>query len=306
LHAALGLLVGFVGGALVYAVSGSGWAGVAGAILFAGGYYATAMRRYIRRRRLAARPFPETWRRQLLRCVPFYRKLDDEGRRRFENDVRFFVAEQRIYGIRGAPVTDEIKVLIAASAAMLCHGWPDWEWPTMRDIVVYPTAFDEEYRIGASRHMAGMVHQQGPIIFSERDLRHSFSRPGDGLNVGLHEFAHVLDMAGGAADGVPAGVAWVASAPWVQVIADRMQRVRRNECRRVLRAYAGVNEAEFFAVAVETFFEQPARLRAHDPELYGLLAEYFNLDPAGESERLGRRDPAAPGEQAGAAPERPC
>ncbi len=45
--------------------------------------------------------------------------------------------------------------------------------------------------------------------------------------------------------------------------------------RSVLRKYAGTNEAEFFAVAVETFFERPGALRRATPELYAILEEYF-------------------------------
>ena len=43
---------------------------------------------------------------------------------------------------------------------------------------------------------------------------------------------------------------------------------------------AHANEAELFAVAVESFFQEPLRVRAAHPELYGLLAEFFNQDPA--------------------------
>jgi MtfA peptidase len=242
-------------------------------------YYYVSMKRYYRRRRLVSEPFPREWRSILESQVAFYRKLDQPGRRRFENDVRIFVSEQSIYGLRGAPVKDDIKVLIAASAAILGHGIPDWEWPSVRDIVVYPSPFDENYNTDGEKQVAGLVHSQGPILFSESDLRHGFSHPGRGLHVGLHELAHVMDMADGSADGIPAGLTWVSTAPWVRIISDRLQRVRRRDCRNILRSYAGVDEVEFFAVAVEVFFEQPKKLREQDRELYDLLASYFNIDP---------------------------
>jgi len=270
--AGLGLLVGLR----------LGWiAGLAAGLPVAGGYYWLVMRRFLRRRRLVREPFPEAWRAPLNRCVGFYRGLDQAGRARFENDIRFFLAEQRIYGPRGAPVDDEIRVLAAAGAAMLGHGLPDWEWPRLRDIVVYPAAFDSEYRVGRGKGTLGMVHHQGPIIFSADDLRLGFCNPEDGLNVGLHELAHVMDLEDGAADGVPAGLGFVAAAPWLEVVADRLKKVRKGRRRRVLRRYAGTNEAELFAVAVEVFFEKPDRLKQRDPELYEMLAGFFNQDPAG-------------------------
>ena len=237
-------------------------------------------RRYFRRRKLAREPFPAPWRERLESCVAFYQRLDDAGKRRFERDVRFFMAEQRIYGVRGTAVPDDAKLLVAASAAMLGHGMPGWEWPGVRDIVVYPASFNQDYDTsGHGRVISGMVHHQGPILFSGPQLVHAFCTERDGTNVGLHEMAHVMDFADGRADGVPAGAEWVATAPWIEVVADRLRRVRSGQLRRVLRAYGGKNEAELFAVAVEAFFERPEQLAERDPELFEMLSEYFNLDP---------------------------
>ena len=242
-------------------------------------YFRLRTRRWRRRAKLTAQPFPPQWKETLNKCVPFYRNLDDSEKRRFENDVRIFIDEQNIYGERGAAVDDEVKVLIGASAAILGFGLPEWEWPNLRDIVVYPAAFNEDYETGEGEHILGMVHHSGPIIFSQRDLKHGFKDPKDGLNVGLHELAHVMDMADGAADGVPAGISWIAAAPWVKTVADRLLKLRSGCCRKILRSYAATDEAEFFAVAVEAFFENPARLYEQDNELYEMLSEYFNQDP---------------------------
>jgi Mlc titration factor MtfA (ptsG expression regulator) len=42
--------------------------------------------------------------------------------------------------------------------------------------------------------------------------------------------------------------------------------------------YGYTNEAEFFAVVSEYFFQSPAELAARDPELYGLLERIFRQD----------------------------
>ena len=270
--------------AIAFAVtSNAPWWGYLAAPVAALAVFAPALRKAAHRRALARTPFPEAWRKVLLRRVPYYERLDEAGRRSFEFDVQVFLDEQTIYAPANgggiAPVDDDIRVLIAASAAMLLHGRPDLEWPTVRDIVVYPTKFDEGYTIGEG-DIAGMVHAQGPVLISKRDLVHGFRRAHDGNNVALHELAHVLDFGTGAADGLPTGLEFVAAAPWVEVVADRLKTVRRKKYRHVLRDYAGTNEAELFAVAVEVFFEQPTKLRDRDPELYGMLRDYFNQDPA--------------------------
>jgi MtfA peptidase len=270
-HRIAAVVIGAGAGLLAALASGRWWAACIG--LLAGGlYYALATRRYRRRLGLALAPEHAAL---LERAVPFYRRLGDDGKRRFETDVCIFMTEQTVTGIAGKAVDDEARVLIAASAAMLTHGMPDFEWPRVRDIVVYPRSFDEKYDARGG-HIAGMVHLHGPILFSRRDLRHGFQAR-DGHHVGIHEMAHVIDMLDGSADGVPGDLPWVSSAPWIKVVAQRLRRVRGRH--HVLRDYAGTNEAELFAVAVEAFFEQPDKLARRDRELFDMLRDYFNQDP---------------------------
>jgi MtfA peptidase len=280
--------VGLIGAAL----AAWSWLGAALGLGLGGLWYAGMAGRFHRRKALVAEPFPAAWKKILERRVDFYRELDDEqAKRRFEDDVRIFLAEQRIYGAgQGSDqleIDDETRLLIAASAAILSHGIPKFEWPRMRDIVVHPRTFNEEY---GHEHatISGMVHYQGPILYSERDLRMGFRRQ-DGHNVGLHELAHVLDLADGHADGVPIGAGWASSAPWVKIVGDRLAKLRARRYPKVLRDYAATNEAELFAVAVEAFFEQPHALRDKDPELYGMLRDYFGQDPAAKPRRRGDR-----------------
>ncbi len=96
--------------------------------------------------------------------------------------------------------------------------------------------------------------------------------------MGIHEFAHLLDQADGAIDGVPqAALPAHLLRPWAAAVHREMEAVRAG--RSEINGYAGTNEAEFFAVVTEYFFEQPGKLRAHHPELYELLAQLFHQDP---------------------------
>jgi len=278
MHIAVAIMIGFI----VYAASAVKVQSVIGVFLAIGvssTIFLFLIEKYIARFINLRNPFPQDWRNILADKVSFYGRLSLDDQKRFEKDVQIFLNEQRIYAVRGQSVSDEIKVLIAASAATLGFGLPDWEWPDLRDILVYPSGFDEEYSIHDGKPIRGMVHQQGPIIFSESDLKMGYVNTKSGYNVGLHEMAHVLDMANGNPDGVPVGMDWVVTAPWVRVMADRIQKVRRGECKKILREYAGVDEAEFFAVAVEVFFQRPVDLAESDPELFELLKSYFRINP---------------------------
>jgi len=277
-------------------------------------YYLIFARRERRRFMLLQQPFPEPWRETLRQRVPLYAQLTESEQRRFEGEVAVFLGEQRIYSLGGLEgdsesqaqvrLTDEHRVLIAASAAILLLGRPDWRLPTDRDIVVYPSSFAEEtYSMESNAHTIGMVHAQGPILFAIDAIERSFPRRhswhSSGLlfhaapqfahsHVGLHEFAHVLDFLGqqGRSTGVPVSLPPVVQRQWHQQLA--FERERLMEGNSVLNPYGLKNEAELFAVSVESFFQDSQRLLAHHPELYGLLADFFNQDPAA------RHTPPAP------------
>lgn len=240
--------------------------------------YVLASRRARRRRRLARAPFPEAWREVLEKRVAFYRSLAGADRERFEYGIQIFLAEQTIHGPRGAAVRDETRVLVAASATILGFGLPPDTLSAVRDVVIYPEAFDEEYRVARGSQVLGQVHAQGPVILSERALRQGFDRPEDGQNVGLHELAHVLDFEGGVADGVPSTMPWKSIRPWLELVHREMRRAGKHGS--ALRAYGATNEAELLAVAVEAFFEHPRQLQKKHAALYAMLVDALGQDPA--------------------------
>ena len=133
-----------------------------------------------RRRRLARQEIPEAWCVWLQDHVPFYGTLDGEARTRFEQDVQFFVDEQTFEALDGLLVTDTLRLGVAAGAALLLHGRPDWELPTNRTILFYPDRFDEDYYDGDYAAYDGMVHAQGPIILSAASIEADWARPGNG------------------------------------------------------------------------------------------------------------------------------
>jgi Mlc titration factor MtfA (ptsG expression regulator) len=161
------------------------------------------MRRQRRRRRALAGPFPEEWRVLLERRYDHYLRLPPDLRARFEDDVRILLAETRITGIQ-VEATDELRLMVAASAVTLSVGWPDYEWRGLTEVLLYPQDFGRDYSFEA-RDLAGQAHAWGTVILSVPSLRESFAHPDDGFHVGLHEFAHLLDMEAGHADGLPGG-----------------------------------------------------------------------------------------------------
>lgn len=261
------------------AIPWGGWIGIGpAAVILLWGF-----RRSVRRWRSARRPFPDAWREWLQAHVPLYQRLDAEATHQFERDVQFSMEEYSFEGVQGVTVTDSLRLSVAAGIAVLLHGRPNWELPGSRSILFYPGRFDDEY-YGGSREAAydGMAHQQGPIILTAASAEHSWETPNDGDNVVLHELAHLFDFDNEGADGVPSLVAAESAAEWQALVRTEMKRVRRGAS--LLRPYAAEAPSEFFAVAVEVFFEQPEQMASRHEELYRALVAFFHLDP-----RTGRR-----------------
>jgi Mlc titration factor MtfA (ptsG expression regulator) len=129
----------------------------------------------------------------------------------------------------------------------------------------------------------GQAFQQGPVIIIWDAALRGGRHPESGHNVIYHEFAHKLDMLDGAADGTPPLRDRAEYRDWVQTCSREYLRLKGDteEGRTsFLDAYGATNEAEFFAVATEHFFERPRQMLADAPDLYRVLQEYYRQDPA--------------------------
>jgi len=241
-------------------------------------FYYFNMRRYLLRTRWIKQPFPETWRSFLDQWVAYYRMLKPDEKARFERDVWIFLKENRITGVE-TRIDDSLRLLVAASAVMLTFGHPDWEYQKLPEILIYPRAFDEEYSVTSSsrkRSLAGQVAPHNAIVLARNDLEEAFRNPGRVYHVGLHEFAHALDLADGVAEGIPGDLNPRKIEEWYTLLQKEMAKVR--EKRSILDPYAAKNTGELFAVAVEHFFQQPDELKQQHPELFRALSEFLNQD----------------------------
>lgn len=247
----------------------------AGIILWRG------VRKPLRRWRLVRRGFPGAWREWLNDHVPLYRGFTEDARTRFERDIQFFIDEQSFEALDGIDLTDTLRLSVAAGAALLLHGREDWEIPSGRTYLFYPGRFDEDYYDGDYAVYDGMVHAQGPVILSVESVATDWAHPGNGHNVVLHELAHLFDYENGEAEGIPSLLDAASATSWKALVQREMERVRRGSS--LLRGYAATNPAEFFAVAVENFFDRPDVLKRRHHHLFAALVAFFNYDPSARS-----------------------
>ncbi len=241
-----------------------------------------------RRRAILATPFPDDHRAILDANVPQAAALDAEARGQLERMVQVFIAEKTWEGCGGQTIDDEVQVTIAGQACLLILGLEHALYRNVDSILVYPSTVlaPETPEMGAPASggipILGQVHHGGPVILAWDAVKHGAHNPGDGRNVVYHEFAHKLDLLDGAADGTPPldrddYDAWATTCS--RVYLDLLRRSNRGR-KTFLDDYGATNEAEFFAVATEFFFEKPVRLRKNHPTLYEVMRDFYRQDPA--------------------------
>lgn len=253
------------------------------------------MRRWIRQwrdaRTLDRRAIPDALWALTLARFPFLSQRSEADVALLRDMSTLFLAQKEFTGAHGLEVDDAMAVAIAAQACLpVLRLGLEW-YDGFVGIVVHADA------VIASREVvddAGVVHrydeelsgeamQGGPVMLSWSDVSDAGESADGGYNVVVHEFAHILDMRDGVADGVPPLGDRQRHDDWVRVIDGEYEAF----CERVdagedtlLDPYAAEAPEELFAVAAEVFFVAPRALLEEHPELYQLLSSFFLQDPA--------------------------
>lgn len=220
------------------------------------------------------RGFPYQWRRILDDKIEFYRRLTRTEKERFEYKVHVFLLNVRVTGI-DTEITDEDRVLIAASATIPIFGFPNWHYLRLKEVVIHPDKFNIPNSDAMARGLVGWGSMEGKVLLSKKALHEGYNDQNDQVNVALHEFIHILDKQDGKVDGVLGKVMKeVDIMPWLYVIKQKMNEIEKGNSS--IRDYGKANQAEFLAVVGEFFFENPDKMREEHPILYSALDGMFN------------------------------
>lgn len=224
-----------------------------------------------RRGRLAAEPFPDEW----LQII--------------HRNCRHFVS-------LGLALTDEMRVTVAAQASLLGLGFGAPPFDRLISVIIQPEVYTGTkvertygFELHTEEQRLGEAWRNGPVLLSWQDIVRQCREFPDGRNVILHEFAHLLDMANSDVDGVPPLDTEEQYRTWLDVTRIEYRNLVRHAQRgrqTLLDWYGATSEAEFFAVATETFFEQPLEMQKLHPKLYDVLGAFYKQDPAARWLRL--------------------
>ncbi len=242
-----------------------------------------------RRKALLAAPLTERQRDIIDEFVPILQKVPIKYRDAMEGKINLFLDQVEFIGCDGLDVTEEMRVSVAAQACLLVANTDRW-YDSLRTILMYPGAYKAIRRSHADYVVTeedsvrlGESWARGPVVLSWAHTEQGAVNELDGKNLVFHEFAHQFDNLSGHTDGAPLMSKGQSFAEWERVILEAFdEHVRNVEQGRktVLDAYGATAHEEFFAVAVEAFFEKPVQLKQEEPEVFQQLVMLFQLDPS--------------------------
>ncbi len=216
---------------------------------------------------------PDEQRHFLENNFTFYRKLSEKKKRYFEHRMFHFLERYRFFGKNGLVVTDEMRVMIAATYIMLTFGFRVYLFDVFDKIVIYPDSYHST--IKDEDHNGEFNPQVRAIVFSWKHFAEGYALDSDNLNLGIHEFTHAIHYYGlQKKDNAAALFAKIYEQILVEINypANKRKLIESN----YFRIYAYTNSFEFIAVLLEHFFETPEQFRREFPVLYDHVRVMIN------------------------------
>lgn len=236
------------------------------------GYFVPEFRYLVKKyQRLAPRH-----KRILNKYSAYYKLLPDHLKPRFEQRVQRFMYAKTFIDRGVGRVTDEMKVLISASAAQLTFGLTEIYFANFDKILIYPDSYYSH--ITKKYHLGEVNPRAGIIILSWKSFVEGYADLKDSLNVGIHEMAHAIHFENRIMNAEYDFLDYELLRHLNWITEREIPKIKSGK-PHFLREYAGTNAYEFFAVSLEHFFEQPKEFRSAIPDLYNLLVQLLNQDP---------------------------
>ncbi len=238
-------------------------------------------------KKLKSTLFPLSYK-NILQNIQQYKVLSPENKEKIHLLILIFIDQKEFVGAKMI-INDEIKVIIAFYACLMRLGFKLGEKDHVSTIIVYP----EHFIVNNGHTSGGIYHDEtsvlegqsanGTVVISWQDIKHNIAEQQKD-NVIIHEFAHELDFEDGFADGTPV-LEGSQYKIWSKIFSkafdtlkDQSDHGEVSERSLLLGSYALTNEAEFFAVCSERFFETPKELNIYFPNIYQELKLFYRLD----------------------------
>jgi len=219
---------------------------------------------------------PHQQRQFLFDQLQFYKHLTRLQRSTFDHRTVRFLKSRNFETREGVELTENMKLLISATAVQITFGMRGYMMREFTRIIIYPRRY---FNLLTEQHHKGEVNVNGVVVLSWEDFYEGIRVPDDDLNLGLHEFAHVLalqrlqnpDFRDRFFEDAFDKLIHNVNHPGFRTVIQK---------RLGLRPYALANPMEFFAVATEAFFENPLAMYHNHRTIYKLFTQMYNVELA--------------------------
>jgi MtfA peptidase len=211
----------------------------------------------------------------LKKVNPFYTKLRLQEKYEFELLTWYILKSKHFAERNDFEATLALKVIISSHAAQIALKLPDESFDYYDKIVLYQDYYTS--KLTGKVHKAEVNPGLRIIVFSLRAIYESIEQSRDGVNVLLHEFAHALRLEHKVMSNEYTIFDNYVLSQFDVLAQAEIEQMGLSE-NHIFRKYASTNLDEFFAVAVENFFERPKEFYHALPELYITLARLLKQD----------------------------
>lgn len=205
----------------------------------------------------------------------FYKKLNENEKKLFCHRMACFIEDKTFIGRENLVVTDEMKVLISATAIMMTFGFRKYLLSVIQAILIYPESFYSKQN--DSLHKGEVNPKMKVMVLSWKDFKHGFDIENDNLNLGIHEFGHAIHFNASKNKDISSQIFDDGFLELKQYLKLNEDERKKLVTTKYFRAYAYTNEYEFVAVILECFFETPQEFKNNFPSIYLKVKQMLNF-----------------------------
>ena len=203
----------------------------------------------------------------------FYNKLSERRKKYFHHRLAVFYQAYKFLPRKDFKIDKEVEVLIGGTYVMLTFGMRNYIVDVFDKILVYPDEYSST--LTDEFHKGEFNPGLKAVVFSWKDFYEGHKIGDNNLNLGLHEFGHVIHY-----HSLRSNDASALSFKKHYETIMREVTYPPNKERLInsgyFRIYAYTNQFEFISVIIEHYFETPHQFKYEFPELYTHVSKLLN------------------------------
>lgn len=206
----------------------------------------------------------------------FYNRLEGKYQKYFQHRVAYFILKKEFVGKHDFVITEEVKVLVSATAVMLTFGFRDFAINAIKRVVVYPSQYYSE--LNKVYHKGEFNANLKTLVLSWDNFLEGFEIEDDKLNLGIHEFSHAIHFNSIYQEDINSVIFIDTFTELRNMLSSDKSLRKKLISSEFLRHYAFTNDFELLAVIMETFIESPSAFRSQFPVIYSKVKQMLNFN----------------------------